>query len=128
MTACARVRLFTSRMQCRKRSILTCFLSFASSAKAWDRRSRRSAAGARRPRQRQASPALVKPISAISRAIASSSRPIEVASARSTGIVAAGRTDLACVAGETVGKVDPDPVAAEAAVGERGAARVGFGA
>src|SRR4029079_1598522 len=61
------------------------FRSFASSANAWDPPERRSVRGARRPRQRQASPARVKPTSSISRAIASSSRPIEVAKAVSTG-------------------------------------------
>jgi len=44
------------------------------------------------------------------------------------GIVAAGRTDLAGVACEAVGEVDANPFAADAAVGERGAASVGFGA
>src|SRR5207248_4995915 len=41
-------------------------------------------------------------------------------------LIAAGRADFAGVAGEAVGKVDAEPFAAEAAVGERGPARVGF--
>ena len=58
---------------------------------------------------------------------AASSRPTEVAKLEVDRIVAAGRADVARMAGEPVGEVDADPVAAEAAVGERRAARVGFG-
>src|SRR3982751_4130335 len=62
------------------------FFSFASSANAWDGAVRRSSRCGRRPRQRQASPVLVKPTSFISSAIAASSRPTEVAKSRSTGL------------------------------------------
>src|SRR6476620_10071176 len=43
------------------------------------------------------------------------------------GVDSARRPDLAGMTGEAVGKVDPDPAVAEAAIGERGAARIGFG-
>src|SRR5439155_5095074 len=62
------------------------FLSLASSAKAWDGAARRSSGDGRRPRHFHASPDRVKPISLISRAIASSESPREVASATSTGL------------------------------------------
>ena len=54
--------------------------SFSSSAKAWLGAALRSNLCPRRPRQRQASPARVKPISFINRESASSQRPIEIAS------------------------------------------------
>src|SRR6476659_8112506 len=63
------------------------FRSLASSAKAWLPPGRAFGRGGCRPRQRHASPARVKPTSAISRAIASSSRPTDVASSASTGSV-----------------------------------------
>src|SRR5690348_19311 len=61
------------------------FRSLASSAKAWLARFCSPPGRCRRPRHRQASPARVNPTSFIRRAIASSSRPMEVASAASTG-------------------------------------------
>ena len=129
ISAWARVRLFTSRMQCRKRSILTFVFSLASSAKAWDgARAGGRRAAARRPRQRQASPALVKPTSSIS---AAERVFVEADRGRERGvdrIAAAGRADLARVAGEPVGEVDAEPVAPSAAIGERRAARIGVGA
>src|SRR6185295_15566214 len=61
------------------------FFNFASSAKACEPEPRRSPRGGRRPRHFHASPALVKPTSAISLATASSDKAREVASSASTG-------------------------------------------
>src|SRR5512133_4029223 len=43
------------------------------------------------------------------------------------GVFAASRADFARVAGETVGEIDSDPLAAGAPVRKNGAACVGFG-
>ena len=126
-TACARVRLFTSRMQRRKRSILTFFLSFASSAKAWERARWRVVArgAAAAPAPGVAGPGEADLVhQPRDRLLDEADRGRELASTGSSP--PAERTLRAWLASRSARsmRIQSRP---SAAVGERGAARVGFG-